>query len=145
MFACRYSFVFGNWFTLVLFSPAVPFSQTFKSFCFTCSCLYRGVSVSDGLFSFPDFHLSVCSGIRFFSLFVTKLKEREAGQWKCTCLNAALFSFINFLWLLNLKLACQCEMISLYLTVSFQYRLELFLTKEAWIAGNYILNARLFV
>lgn len=131
MFACRYSFVFVNWFMLVLFSTAVPFSQTFKSFWFTCSCLYRSISFSDGLFSFPDFHLSICSGIRFFSLFVTKLKECKVGQWKFTYLNAALFSFINFLWLLNLKLACQCEMISLYLTVSFQYRLELFLTKEA--------------
>lgn len=116
---------------LVLFLLLFPFHRHLKVSGLLVAVCIPAFHNADRLFSFPDYHLIVCSGIRFFSLFVAKLKECKVRQWKFTYPNAALFSFINFLWLLNLKLACQCEMISLYLTVSFQYRLELFLTKEA--------------
>lgn len=145
MFACRYSFVFVNCFMLLLFLLQF-FHRPFKVSGLLVAVWIPAFHNTDANLVFPiTIWLFVQASDFFFPLFVAKLKECEVREWKFTYPNVALFSFINFLWLLNLKLACQCEMISLYLTVSFQYRLELFPTKEAWIGGNYILNAGLFV
>lgn len=145
MFACRYSFVFVNCFMLLLFLLRF-FHRPFKVSGLLVAVCIPAFHNTNAYLVFPiTIWLFVQESDFFPPLFVAKLKECEGREWKFTYPNATLFSFINFLWLLNLKLACQCEMISLYLTVSFQYRLELFLTKEAWIGGNYILNAGLFV
>lgn len=144
MFACRYSFVFVNCFMLLLFLLRF-FHGPFKVSGLLVAVCIPAFHNTDAYLVFPITIWLFVQASDFFPPFLLQSwRNVRAGNGNLP-IRMQLFSFINFLWLLNLKLACQCEMISLYLTVSFQYRLELFLTKEAWIGGNYILNAGLFV
>lgn len=76
---------------LVLFLRQFPFCRSLKVSGLRVAVCIPTFHNAARLFSFPDYHLIICSGIRFFSLSVAKLKEREVRQWKFTFPNAALF------------------------------------------------------